>query len=1058
MGTGKKILWGIIALTLLFFLLLGGLALFVYHHPRTLTSTIEKVVARAAGASLEIRSLSGSLRPLQVRAGGILLRPRDRQRGFYLKVDRAALDLSLEGPFGHRRLVLKNLDIDGCTLRVQEGMILPRIGGGRKNESLFARAAGALAGFFLFRDVRFEAARVANGTVTARSGARELSLTGIRARLEKGRPFRVSCRAGFRWPSQKISVTIPRLLLVTRNAFPFSGPVVGGDLSASGAVFRGDGAAAEKMDLKTAFSYDRARGRVTVGPAVFSLQKAVLKQPAARAGKVALGITLAYDFASRKLTADPLDLCIEDAGIRMDPGWSISPVDLRLSAAVGFDFAQGVLSVPRFRVRLKDVFSVAGGLDGGIADGSGIRVRLSEGRLWPRKAAGLLPPKVKAAAGAADFSGPVRFSGAVRIREDLRLESDLRILFGKNHVTFHRGRIRAAGDLSGQVRVRGTLPRVRLTARLQLDHGALRAGETALGPFGTALSVSGEYPRFRITKLALHLPEVAFPRGGKKLRVRDIRLRSAAGTFDVESGPVSLPDLRLESGLLHHLRVSLETGGGHLRVTCGGDETGLVAAAAALGLVPPGWKLEGTDAFRVEAEDEPGGGWRVRSRLDLRGLSFESGDGLYTGEKISLGVDASGAVGASMDRFSGEAALRADAGEILLDRYYVDLKENGLFFSLDGAYAVRDRRLRLSRLEAGFRHILSARLRGSLCHDPASPKFDLFLTVPGTPLAPIFEHFVLEPFQDEIPSLAKLKFKGDVSADFRLTRDGPESDVRGRLLWRGGRVSSDDPAMRVDGIDLDLPLWYRTAAGNGGESPLNGHLTVTSLSIPFLPAQPLDLSLSAGPGTLRVKGPTSLRIPGGTVRIGPVRAGRIFRSDRCVETRIGMEEIDIHPLLARLWPRPIKGRVSGRLDPVRFENGNVVTKGSIGADVFGGRIVISDLGATGLFSPAPLFRLSARWDGLRLAEITTGTSFGKIEGVLRGYIRDLEIAYGQPQKFDLLLETVKTKGVRQKISVKAVDNIARIGGGQSPFMGIAGVFASLFKQFSYKKIGLHATL
>jgi hypothetical protein len=93
-----------------------------------------------------------------------------------------------------------------------------------------------------------------------------------------------------------------------------------------------------------------------------------------------------------------------------------------------------------------------------------------------------------------------------------------------------------------------------------------------------------------------------------------------------------------------------------------------------------------------------------------------------------------------------------------------------------------------------------------------------------------------------------------------------------------------------------------------------------------------------------------------------------------------------------------------------------------------------------------------------LAKMTSGTPFGKIEGVLDGHVKDLEVAYGQPQKFDLALETIPTKGVSQRISVKAVDNIARIGGGQSPFVGLAGGFAMLFKEFPYKKIGVRASL
>jgi len=93
-----------------------------------------------------------------------------------------------------------------------------------------------------------------------------------------------------------------------------------------------------------------------------------------------------------------------------------------------------------------------------------------------------------------------------------------------------------------------------------------------------------------------------------------------------------------------------------------------------------------------------------------------------------------------------------------------------------------------------------------------------------------------------------------------------------------------------------------------------------------------------------------------------------------------------------------------------------------------------------------------------LSELTTDTAFGKIEGVLTGRLRDVEMAYGQPQRFNLLLETVRKKGISQKISVKAVENIAQIGGGQSPFMGLAGAFASLFKTFPYKKIGIKANL
>jgi len=56
------------------------------------------------------------------------------------------------------------------------------------------------------------------------------------------------------------------------------------------------------------------------------------------------------------------------------------------------------------------------------------------------------------------------------------------------------------------------------------------------------------------------------------------------------------------------------------------------------------------------------------------------------------------------------------------------------------------------------------------------------------------------------------------------------------------------------------------------------------------------------------------------------------------------------------------------------------------------------------------------------------------------------------------METVQTEGVPQKISVRALENIARIGGGGSPFIGLAGALTSLFKEFPYDKIAIQATL
>jgi len=183
-----------------------------------------------------------------------------------------------------------------------------------------------------------------------------------------------------------------------------------------------------------------------------------------------------------------------------------------------------------------------------------------------------------------------------------------------------------------------------------------------------------------------------------------------------------------------------------------------------------------------------------------------------------------------------------------------------------------------------------------------------------------------------------------------------------------------------------------------------------------------------------------------------------FGPDLSIHTSLSFDGIKLQPILSKIWARPQEGTLYGKLDPVRYEGHAVTSHGEIKAEVFGGQILLSDLGASGIFAAAPVFKINVQGDDLLLSDITTDTSFGKIEGVLNGFIRDLEIAYGQPQAFDLLLETAKKPGISQRISVKALDNIAQLGGGQSPFMGLAGTFTSIFKKFPYEKIGIRAHL
>ena len=121
-------------------------------------------------------------------------------------------------------------------------------------------------------------------------------------------------------------------------------------------------------------------------------------------------------------------------------------------------------------------------------------------------------------------------------------------------------------------------------------------------------------------------------------------------------------------------------------------------------------------------------------------------------------------------------------------------------------------------------------------------------------------------------------------------------------------------------------------------------------------------------------------------------------------------------------------------------------------------MTVLDPSARSLFSAAPIFSCDVRMEDILLSDLTGGTPFGKVEGVLQGSIAELEIVAGQPQHYDLLLETERKRGVRQRISVKAVNSISQIGGGQNAFAGLAGSALKLLPGFGYRKIGIRSTL
>lgn len=591
-----------------------------------------------------------------------------------------------------------------------------------------------------------------------------------------------------------------------------------------------------------------------------------------------------------------------------------------------------------------------------------------------------------------------------------------------------------------------------VTGNVVFEEGTLRLPGLKASRFsGRGHFTAEPLKRIAFEPLDLAASPVTISSAGREIRLEKARLSLHNGVIDMERNTVSIPEITVGSSLMNDFRVALEVDGHESRITLTAEKVAIWEPLQTLHLLPHGWRFSGEDGFQGKAVIHRNG-WSFSGNLTLRSMDFQDPTGDYVGEGAFLEAELE--VNGSADRpLDFRYSAKVEKGEILLNRLYFNLNKNG--FHVSGAAEVETEKKRAqSTFNMKLEEILSLSGRAAVDFRNQDPSLLLLVHVPENPIEPVFRHLISEPFVNEFPLLSGMSASGGFSADVELSL-GSEWSLKGRCTLLQGTISSKEPPFRLQGVRLDLPLFLGSSNFGGGVRQ-TGMLQIESMELPYLPGQPLNVETSSGSNSLFLRGPISLMLPGGTVEIGSISMTELVTRP-IVQTSLSVEQLELDPLLSRIWPRSVTGKLTGRLDPVHYAGGAISSNGPLKADLFGGEVVIENLGVSGLFS-FPIFSLDGRWEDISLLELTRDTSFGRIQGILRGSVKDVEISQLQPQRFDLFLESVKKDGVPQKISIDAVDNIARIGGGQSPFMGAAGLLSAFFREFTYSKIGVKALL
>ena len=430
---------------------------------------------------------------------------------------------------------------------------------------------------------------------------------------------------------------------------------------------------------------------------------------------------------------------------------------------------------------------------------------------------------------------------------------------------------------------------------------------------------------------------------------------------------------------------------------------------------------------------------RVAGPLTLHGAALETPDATIAAEHLGGRFDLDMRFGDRDQRIDLQGELRG--GELLLGSTYIALPATPVGLRVG---AVGDANgWRLPTLQWRDGNTFAAQGQAALAPDGSLRGLDVDLD--SRDLSPVAERYLsawLGSF-----GLSRLQLQGDLHARVHLDAQG----VRGVDTHFGGvSVIDPDGRFRFDGLEGDL----RFSDGAAVDSLVgwrSGQLYGLEFGAAALPLRSAD-------GALALREPAAVPAVGGQLRFERFRLQPAFGGRRTEAAfALAVEDLDVGKLAKSLgWPA-FQGNLSGRIPDARYVDDRLSFEGGLDMRVFDGSIHVASLSMERPFGVAPTLSADLTLQDLDLLAVTRVFDFGSISGRLDGRIADLRLVDWTATAFDADLHTVPRRGVRQRISQRAVQNISSVGDA-SFVTSLQGKLIGLFDDFGYRRIGIACRL
>lgn len=445
---------------------------------------------------------------------------------------------------------------------------------------------------------------------------------------------------------------------------------------------------------------------------------------------------------------------------------------------------------------------------------------------------------------------------------------------------------------------------------------------------------------------------------------------------------------------------------------------------------------EGDAHFAVTSSTQ---GVRIAGPLNLRGVSLDTPDGHTAADKLGAAFDLDMLLGAD-NRVKLRGALLG--GEVLFGTTYIALGGRRVGLAIDaekqGACCWR-----IPHFDWRDGAILGA--SGSATFDADANPRDVAVDVRSADLS-LARDAYLSGFLGA-GGLQDLELRGGLRAHLELA-DGRLRAAAAML----DSVTARDPKGRFAFDSVSGDARYSATA------PVRSELRWMGGSLYGLDFGAATIPLSSGDGKLAVEQAVDVPMLGGHLGFDhlSIRPGG-GTVPTVAEFGLRLDSIDVAQLAKALKLPAFTGQLSGRIPGARYSSDVLTFDGGLSMQVFGGQLQMSGLSMERPFGVAPTLSADVTFDDLDLESLTGVLGFGSITGLLDGRLTGLRLVDWQPVAFDAHLRTDRHRGVRQRISQRAVQDLSSVGD-SSIASSLQSRLIGLFNDFGYSRIGIDCRL